>query len=153
MAEDEAGFTFVDKRKVVAEDQASGVAVETPEAANSADATSDTADSFDDNVAESDVDGGLTPDVYMLLQYCVQLLAADAWQKMGLIANPQTGQVVTDLAQAKVAIDSVGDLIGRLESAPQTAVPESERRELRNVLNNLRLNYVNQRSASSEATA
>lgn len=159
MAEEEAGFTFVDKRKVVGEGQVSSAENETPVSASqtvesvSDDASAlydDTADDLSDGIEGDGIADGEAPNVYMLLQYCVQLLAADSWQKMGLIANPQTGVVVTDLAQAKVAIDAVTDLVGRLESAPADAVSDAERRELKNLLNNLRLNYVNQRSASQE---
>lgn len=148
MAEEQAGFTFVDKRKVVSGEQSSTAETETsagsesPAIDSQAVADSSSASEY----AGEDSTDAEAPDVYMMLQYCVQLLSAEAWQKMGLIADPRTGSVVTDLAQAKIAIDVVGDLIGRLETAPEDAVSIAEQRELKNVLNNLRLNYVNQKS-------
>jgi hypothetical protein len=156
MAEDEAGFTFVDKRKVVGADEAGEVAVEEPSATISSPESDDSVlspdgEQYEDEYADDPM-AGEGPDIYMLLQYCTKLLAADAWQKMGLLADPRTGEAKADLPQAKVAIDAVGDLIGRLETAPDMAVPAAERRDLRNLLNDLRLNYVNQRSAAQQAS-
>ncbi len=154
MAEDEAGFTFVDKRKVVAEDDAGDVTVdeapiESPSPESRTDASPSDAEQ-DGDEPDADTISGEAPDVYMLLQYCTKLLAADAWQKMGLLADPRTGEAKADLSQAKVAIDAVGDLIARIETASETVVSAVERRELRNLLNDLRLNYVNQRSAGQQ---
>ena len=132
MAEDESGFTFVDKRRTQA------AAPEEPPVA---------AEAAPDVVAEADDEtpAGEAPDIYGVLGYCVSLLAAEAWQKLGLLADPETGEDVMDLAQAKVAIDAVGDLAARLEAAPPEALPDSLRRDLKTLLNDLRLNYVARR--------
>lgn len=134
MAEEE-GFTFVDKRRTqvdaAAEAEASNSTVDEP-----------VGGAADDASENSDIN----PDVYGMIGYCISLLSAEAWQKLGLITNPQTGQVQADLDQAKVAIDTVGDLAVRLESAPAEIVPETYRRDLRTLLNDLRLNYVGQRN-------
>lgn len=149
MAEDEAGFTFVDKRKAVHEEDASRVETAGNPSSESADKqpvppdeTSTGSDiGYDDQLPVE------APDIYELLQYCIRLLAADAWYKMGLIVNPDTGLSKPDLPQAKIAIDAVNDLINRIESAPENEVPLGIRRDLRTLLNDLRLNYVNQRNA------
>src|SRR5580692_1753159 len=87
----------------------------------------------------------------MLLAYCVKLLTSDAWLKMGLLAEAATdgeeGSTNPDLAQAKLAIDAVSDLIDRLAEAPDVDISQGQRRELRDILNDLRLNYVSLRSA------
>jgi len=128
MPEEEASFTFVDKRHAVAEPEP---VIEEPVV---------------EEQGEEAFDGGAArPDVYGLLGYCLSLLSAEAWHKLGLLADPQTGQAQADLPQAKVAIDAVGDLAARLEAAPEASVPASMRRELKTLLNDLRLNYVAQR--------
>ncbi|MEO7719252.1 MAG: DUF1844 domain-containing protein [Capsulimonas sp.] len=136
MAEEET-FTFVDKRGgaadiAPAEDQA-GFETEAP-VEPSASTAVDGADDMD-----------AVPDVYQLLQYVMSLLATEAWHKLGLIAHPQTGEAIADLPQAKVAIDVVADLVTHMEKAPETILPPNGRRELRNLVNDLRLNYVAQR--------
>jgi hypothetical protein len=87
-------------------------------------------------------EGKQSPGTYDLIGYCLHLLASQAWQKLGLLADPQTGEAKPDLVEAKLAIDVVGDLAAHLESAPDTQVPTDMRRELRVLLNDLRLNYV-----------
>ena len=139
MPEDEEGFTFVDKRRLQAESVTTDAA--SVEAVAAAPLTDLLAENDDD-----DVEPEGAPDVYSLVGYCLSLLQADAWQKMGLLADPQTGEAVVDLQQAKVAIDTVGDLAARLEAAPLEAVPDSLRRDLRTLLNDLRLNYVAQQN-------
>jgi hypothetical protein len=142
MAEEEAGFTFVDKRGVVE--------AEETEPAESFEETL-TEDGFHaDDAAQSEEAQG-TPNIWALLHYSLQLFAQHAWISMGLVANPATGQPHADLAEARVAIDTVGDLVSRLESAPESVIPSQARRELRNLVNDLRLNYVNQKQAASPA--
>ncbi|HLJ59870.1 MAG TPA: DUF1844 domain-containing protein [bacterium] len=66
------------------------------------------------------------------------LLAAKAWEGMGLVPAMRTGKVEKDLASARLAIDGYGavfDLVrGRL--------PEAPRREMETLLTNLRVNFV-----------
>lgn len=89
---------------------------------------------------------GLPPvDIYSLLKYFIGLLGAQAWQWMGVIKNPMTGQAGKDLPQAKVAIDSISALITQIESK----LDESEQRELRNMLSDLRINFVQQSARES----
>ncbi|MDQ2688077.1 MAG: DUF1844 domain-containing protein [Armatimonadota bacterium] len=146
MAEEEQGFTFVDKRGTQTE-----TATVASETASPAEATS-TPEAYADDQGfddEAEDDDGAAPDVYSLIGYCVSLLSAQAWQCLGLLADPQTGQAQADLAQAKVAIDAVSDLAARLEAAPQAVVPENMRRELRTLVNDLRLNFVSRQNQPS----
>src|SRR5450432_243682 len=130
MPEEESGFIFVDKRKTSADTEPEDEVTASEEPADPA--------VLDDDAEGSDAaQNGDGPSVYDLLQYMVQLLAAEAWHKMGLIANPTTGVATVDLAQARVAIDSVADIVGRLESAPESALEPAARRDLRNLLNDL----------------
>ena len=120
MSEEQEGFTFIDKRSVQSEE------------------TEETVEELPADII------GEAGEVYGLIGYCISLLSSVAWQKMGLIANPQTGEAKADLAQAKVAVDAVGDLSAYLEAAPEDALPAEMRRELRTLMNDLRLNYVSQ---------
>jgi hypothetical protein len=61
-----------------------------------------------------------------------------AWRKMGLLVDPKSGKIEKDMVQAKVAIDTVGFIIEKLEGRLQ----DQEMRELRTLLSNLQLNFV-----------
>ena len=147
MAEEETGFTFVDKRRTATET--------TPTAA--AEPTEMPAETGASEVFEASLDenqlgeqtGDPAPTTYDMIGYCINLLASQAWQKLGLLADPQTGEAQPDLAEAKVAIDAVGDLAARLDAAPETMIPADLRRDLRTLVNDLRLNYVSQRGGTS----
>jgi hypothetical protein len=143
MPDEEEGFTFVDKRRtqnVETLESESGEPLSDRDEAPSFPASSEGADR-DEDVVDADI--------YQILGYFTSLLANEAWQKLGLIANPQTGEAKADLPQARVAIDTIGDLVARLEAAPEISVPPQTRRELRNLLNDLRLNYVGRQNPSS----
>lgn len=132
MSEEEAGFTFVDKRRVQSEEPV------------------ETAKLVEETVPEIDAaETDAPPSIYDLIGYCISLLSSQAWQKLGLLADPQTGEAKPDFAEAKVAIDTVGDLAARLESAPEDVISAEMRRELKTLLNDLRLNYVSQRGPSA----
>ncbi|MGI4789573.1 MAG: DUF1844 domain-containing protein [Janthinobacterium lividum] len=146
MAEEEQGFTFVDKRRNVPE--AAEIVPETVTSVMGEEPVSDLSESDDQLEAALD-ESSPAPTTYDLIGYCINLLASQAWQKLGLLADPQTGEAQPDLAEAKVAIDAVGDLAGRLDAAPDTLVPADLRRDLRTLVNDLRLNYVSQRGPSA----
>ena len=148
MPEEESGFTFVDKRRTAPEPEAEAavpVAVEPV-------AVEPVAEAGTEGMADaelSDEDLNRSPGTYELIGYCINLLAQQAWLKLGLLADPQTGIAAPDLDEAKVAVDTVGDLAARLEAAPEGIVPADLRRDLKTLLNDLRLNYVSQRGAAS----
>jgi len=83
-------------------------------------------------------------DVWGLLRYCILLLHSHAWQSMGLVPNPATGKVSKDLEQARVAIDAVSYLVSQLEGK----LFGQELRDLRSMLSDLRLNFVQQQKAA-----
>ena len=150
MAEEES-FTFVDKRRAPAESPgqtpAEAVPGQTPLE------TVQTGGEADGSEFESEMDaalaGGVAPSTYDLIGYCINLLSSQSWQKLGLLADPQTGEAKPDLVEAKVAIDAVGDLAARLETAPETVISADMRRDLRTLLNDLRLNYISQRGPTA----
>jgi hypothetical protein len=81
-------------------------------------------------------------DVWGVLHYCIFLLHAQAWQAMGLTPSPVTHKIEKDLEQAKVAIDAAAYLAGQLEPKLQG----QQLREMRAMISDLQINFVNQRS-------
>ncbi|MEN3001777.1 MAG: DUF1844 domain-containing protein [Armatimonadota bacterium] len=77
-------------------------------------------------------------DVPTLLQYTLHLYIAAAWQMMGLVPDPITRQIRTDLQQAKIAIDCADFLAGQL----RPFVEESLMRELQRQIRDLKVNFV-----------
>lgn len=61
-----------------------------------------------------------------------------AWQAMGLVANPISGEPQKDLPSAQLAIDCVQFLLSKLDSE----FSEPERRDAQRRLNDLRMNYL-----------
>ena len=83
-------------------------------------------------------------DVWAILRYAVMLFQAFAWQSLGLMPDPATGQTKQDLEQAKIAIDTVAFMVGLLESK----LEGHELRDLRAMVSDLRMNYIQQSSSS-----
>lgn len=75
-----------------------------------------------------------------LVRIFIAELQTRALVHMGVIPNPATRLVATDLPQARLAIDSVAALIEQLSPM----APPAEREELQTLLTNLRLNFVQQ---------
>lgn len=84
---------------------------------------------------EQEVAGG---DVYSLIQWVILMLTESAWQWMGLHKNPVTNKTEQDMAQVKMAIDSVVFLIDQV--SPH--VSEEQRRAYRSLISDLRINFV-----------
>jgi len=75
----------------------------------------------------------------------LSLLAAKAWEGMGLVPNPATKKMQKNLEDARTVIDAYGAILdvvrAQLESGP--------RREMETLLTTLRLNFV-EKSAGAE---
>jgi hypothetical protein len=84
-----------------------------------------------------------------LLLQLVAMFQYAAMQQMGKLANPVTGEVERDLAQARMSIDMI-EMLQRRTQAERTA---RETEYLDKVLFELRMNFVDEskRSAGSEA--
>lgn len=90
--------------------------------------------------------GGALPkiDVYDMIRAMTDQMAGVAWQKLGLQPDPFTGKVEPDLKQAKVAIDVATGLAGFLKDC----LDEDDKREIDNLVRDLRINYVQRAQAS-----
>ena len=139
--EEEEGFTFRDRRRLSTEEAPpASVSAPLPAAAPepeplSLDTTEGDSDSEGDDEESSEI-----PDVRSVLALFMGELRNLAWLRMGLVANPMTGEIEKDLAQAQLAINTVGFLADQLE--PHVA-PE-ERLPLKAMVSDLRLNFVEQ---------
>lgn len=74
----------------------------------------------------------------------IDILSQGAWISMGFISNPGSGQIEKDLDKAKVAIDCVAFLAQKVESE----LDDSTQRELKSLVSNLQVNFVQLKSAS-----
>ena len=77
-------------------------------------------------------------DARAFAQSLLGVFDAYAWQAMGFVANPTTGETQKDLPAAQLAIDCLQFLLGKVEAD----LSEQERREVQRRLNDLRMNYV-----------
>ena len=141
MADDtEEGFTVRDRRG--SSSTATPPAPRVPEpteiiaAADSAPAFGD-ADNEEPDFGSED---GALPDVFSVLALFLGELRNLAWLRMGLLANPGTGEFERDLPQARIAIDTVTFLASQLENA----VAPEERLPLKALVSDLQVNFVEQ---------
>jgi len=142
LAEEEKEFEVIDKRKVKM-DSEGNVAAEPPAASP---AEPEEPAGAEQEPQEQEEFAGFPPaDVYGLLKSFIGLLGAYAWQWLGLMKNPVTGNIGQDLTQAKIAIDSISLMMGQLEGK----LAESEQRELQGLLADLRMNFVQQSAKGS----
>lgn len=76
--------------------------------------------------------------VYDVVMVMVDNMSSIAWQKLGLQPDMLTGKIERDLEEAKVAID----LTTHLASFIEPKLDENDKREIHNLIRNLRVNYV-----------
>jgi len=77
-----------------------------------------------------------------VLVWNLSLLAAKAWEGMGIVPNPITHKVVKNLDEARLAIDAFAAIFDVL----RLRIEEQTRREMETVLTNLRINFVEKSS-------
>lgn len=150
---EDGGFTVRDRRRFSTDEETAAVAPPAPprpEPVTTATApyASDLADQADflnnDEQLNEQMETQELPDIYSVLALFLGELRNLAWLRMGLVANPGTGQIERDLAQAKIAIDTVGFLAGQLEGV----VPPEEKLPLRALVSDLQMNFVEQSKKS-----
>jgi hypothetical protein len=134
--EEEGGFTFRDRRRMSAEE---ATLAPIPAPVSEPEPELLTQDPEMEGYDEAEESNEI-PDVRSVLALFMGELRNLAWLRMGLVANPMTGQIEKDLAQAKIAIDTVSFLADQLD--PHVA-PE-ERLPLKAMVSDLRLNFVEQ---------
>jgi hypothetical protein len=80
------------------------------------------------------------PNVYAMLEFMASMLAETAWQLIGIRLAPGQKEIIKDLPQAKVAIDTLAFIVEALN--PHIA--EEDRAAIRNLISDLQINYVRQ---------
>ncbi len=83
--------------------------------------------------------------VYDILTILIEQMSSVAWQKLGLQPDPVTGRIGVDLAEAKVAIDVVANMVHQLESQ----LDDEDRRQVNSLVRDLRINYLNKSQGAS----
>lgn len=78
------------------------------------------------------------PNVFEMLQFVTGLLTEQAWQFMGLRLPPGRKEPITDMAQAKVAIDTVIFIADKLHPH----LDDEARKTIRGIISDLQLNFV-----------
>ncbi|MGQ9525997.1 MAG: DUF1844 domain-containing protein [Armatimonadota bacterium] len=138
MAE-ERDYEIIDKRKVKPDETEASHGASAAEGQQSGqDAQACEAEQMSEEERQRLLKDVLAPDLHVLIMGMVERLADQAWMHMGIVANPATGVVAKDMARAKLAIDCAQALVDRV--LPH--IPEGVRRELRNLISNLQLNFV-----------
>jgi hypothetical protein len=128
-----------DKRRVnpdgtLKEEAAEQTPVEEPKAEETVKQTQEPSTDTDEQA------GMPPPNVYATMEFVVSMLAEQAWMMMGLRLAPGQKEIVKDLAQAKVAIDTVVFMVDKL----QPHIEEQDRIALRSLISDLQLNFVRQ---------
>ena len=132
--EEQEGFSFVDKRRVARDIP--------PEETESEPSPGEPAESVDDSEEEFDPEGAGLPHLSVRdrIFMSIDILHQGAWIAMGLRADPATGEVQQDLEEARIAIDCVTFLASKIEDV----LDDATRRELKRIVSDLQMNYVNQ---------
>ena len=73
-----------------------------------------------------------------LLLWMLSILAAKAWEGMGLVANPMTNKVEKNMEEARLAIDAYAATF----EVVRVRVEDRPRRDMETLLTTLRLNFV-----------
>lgn len=144
--EEENNFTFVDKRRTAADPPAAPAPTAEPEPVSEPEPPSPnlTLDEAEPVEADEEADEELAdhPRLQAMdrVLMSIDILYQGAWIAMGLVADPVTKEIERDLAEARVLVDSVIALVEVL--GPK--VDERIGRELRNLVANLQMNFINQ---------
>ena len=85
------------------------------------------------------------PDPRSLIMTSLSLLAAKAWEAMGLVPNPDTKQMERKFDDAQLAIDAIAALAAVIKSR----LSDAERREVDTLMANLRINFVEQKGKAT----
>lgn len=79
-------------------------------------------------------------DIYSFMKMIMGSLSSQVWIFLGLMPHPSTQKVEKDIAQAKIALDTI-DFIYNLISS---TMEEAEKKAYEELLGNLKLNFIEQ---------
>lgn len=78
------------------------------------------------------------PSVFDHIAVLLDQMAGVAWQKLGLQPDMVTGKIEPDLEQARIAIDVVSFLSGKLEAQ----LDDDDKRQIQSLVRDLKINFV-----------
>ena len=81
-----------------------------------------------------------------LFTWFIGILNGKAWEYLGLMMNPETKEVNQDLEKAKITIDSIDFLFKKI----QKEMTEEDRKQMDNLIANLKMNYVEKGKAEPQ---
>lgn len=149
----EPNFEIIDRRRVSAEGDEEAPPEQTgetePKAHAEAEAEAPPGESAEPSEAAADAEAKADAEEARearpmtaedIVTMSIGLLQQQAWVNMGLVMNPATKAVTKDMEQAKLAIDAVAALVDLI--APR--LEEDAQRELRAMVSDLQINYVQQ---------
>ena len=143
--EEAGGYSFVDKRRVAEEPKSAPPAAPADPADSPIEDAAGTFEDFDERGM------GLPQlNVFDRIFMSIDILHQGAWIALGLRADPATNEIQPDLEAARIAIDCVAFLASKIENQ----LDDATKREVKRIVSDLQLNYVNQaqRSQSSNGT-
>ena len=142
-ADEESGFTFVDKRRT-SESTSDSEDIASADTSNAATADSQPPPPTEQQDEMHPHEGAHHLEVLDRIAMCVDILIQASWIALGLVRDPVTGEMSQELEQAKVAIDCTAYLVSRIESQ----LDDETRREVKTRIQNLQLNFVEQSKRS-----
>jgi hypothetical protein len=143
---EDQGFTFVDKRRVAQDADAAPAGPEPSAAADDASAPVAPNSGLDANGADDASTPGEEPHTHPRLRpadrvlMSIDILHQGAWIALGLVTDPASGSIERDLGEARMLIDCVKALADQV----QDHLDDQMQREIKSLVGNLQLNYVNQ---------
>jgi len=139
--EQEKNFKVKDKRRVKADKPAQEPEPEPVETVETPDEAAPSAEEIPEEreQAETAEEAAMpVPNVTDWLRYTAMVLSELAWQQMGLRLAPGQKEATVDMAQAKLAIDTIVFITDKLHPT----MNEQERKEIRALVSDLQLNFV-----------
>ena len=129
--EQEKTYEVKDKRRVNADGTLKEEAEETP----AEQVQSETEETAETGAEQAEIP---PPNIYLELQFMLLGLSQMAWQFMGIRLAPGQKELIKDMAQAKLAIDTIAFLAEKLQ--PQMS--EEDRKGIQNMVSDLQINFV-----------
>src|SRR5258706_15699888 len=133
MAEEDSGVSVIDKRHVHDEG-----AEETAKAESAPQTSEETPQPEPERQSHQEALPKLAVRDRLLM--CIDILYQSAWISMGMVSDPSSGQIERNMEDAKIAIDSVAFLAGKLEGK----LDDSTGREIKRLVSDLQVNFVRQ---------
>ena len=142
--EEKESYHKVDKRTWLHQEEASSGSEQPAEAAGEpaaaeGEAQPELSEEAEKGEQPAEAEGPMVElDTYGLLRMCLGMFVEQAWVQMGVRLAPGAKEIKTDLAQAKLAIDTVNYIKQSLAGG----LTAEEKREVEQLLATLRMNYV-----------